>query len=154
LAKTTGNALLWDISDWTPYRMWSVGRHAAQRIRDLSLKQYGLKPAGWRALANIGSREPLSSKELSQVIGLDPVQTSRAVDQLVRKQLISRRVDEEDRRRVKLSLSRKGRRIYDAIAPVAEQIENDLLSLLSVSERRAFIRLLNKVEQRADEMGN
>ena len=148
MASDKKNEIHWDISDWMPYRMWSVGRHAAQRMRDLSLKRYGLKPAGWRALANIGSRAPLSSKELSRVIGLDPVQTSRAVDQLVRQQLITRRIDQEDRRRVELRLSRKGLKIYNAIAPVAEDIEADLLSPLSAAERREFRRLISKVQDR------
>ncbi len=151
----TGNLIdppQWNINDWVPYRMWRVARHAAQRIRAVSLSKYGLNPPGWRALANIGSSGPLSSKELSQRIGLDPVQTSRAVDQLVRKQLITRRIDQQDRRRVELKLSRKGLKVFNAIAPVAKKIEDELLAGLSSDERRKFARILNKIELRADAM--
>lgn len=137
-----------DISDWIPYRMWWVARNVASGLRDFYKPRFGLNPAGWRALANIGSRAPLSSKLLGQYIGLDPVQTSRAVDGLVRKRLVTRKADKEDRRRVELNLSKKGEAVYASISTLARALENELFNDFSKTERKVFSQLLSRMEDR------
>ena len=139
-----------DINDWIPYRMWWVARNVASGLREFYKSEFGLNPAGWRALANIGSRAPMSSKRLGQYIGLDPVQTSRAVDGLVRKRLVTRKADKADRRRVELNLSKKGQEVYASISMLARELENEMFRGFNKTDRKEFSRLLSRLEDKVN----
>lgn len=149
IMKDETDADLVDINEWVPYRMWRMGWRAASKVRDLCQKEYGIKPSSWRALANIASSGPISVKELSEEIGLDLIQTSRAVDRLARKKLVTRRTDKSDRRRVELRLSKKGWEVYRSITPLLRQLESTLLNDLSKKEVEQFTRILSSLDARA-----
>ena len=79
-----------------------------------------------------------SAKEVGQLATIDAVQVTRAVNELAKLGFISRRVDAGDRRRVVLKLSAKGRAAFDAIVPVAVELERWLTEDLSDRERAAL----------------
>jgi DNA-binding MarR family transcriptional regulator len=59
---------------------------------------------------------------------------------------LKRRLHGDDRRRSVLQLSAKGYRIYDEVAPLALQLERELLSNLSQDEQHWLERILGKLE--------
>jgi len=77
------------------------------------------------------------------------VQVSRAVARLLRARRIQRTADNEDGRVTRLSLSPRGRAIYDEIAPLALRLERDFLELLSEDERRTLDQLMTKLSRHA-----
>src|SRR5258706_606889 len=78
---------------------------------------------------------------------MDKVQVSRAVARLLRTRRIQRSTDGEDGRVTRLSLSARGRAIYDEIVPLALQLEERFLSVLSRDERERFDALMTTLSQ-------
>jgi DNA-binding MarR family transcriptional regulator len=79
----------------------------ARRRARLSVPQF-------RALVFMARSEDVSLSATAEHLGLSPAATSRMVDALVGRGLAERRAGADDRRRVSLSLTARGRRTYQA----------------------------------------
>jgi DNA-binding MarR family transcriptional regulator len=123
-----------------------VGQHV-RYFTTKKLKKYKLSTQGWLILTVVGRFAPLSPSDLADRTSVGRDKVSRIVDQLVKSGLMSRRPDEDDRRRIVLNLLAKGRRACDELELIARQIEADVLDGLSSSERSALQQLLAKIEQ-------
>ena len=104
--------------------------------------------ANWRVLVVIGSRGPISAKEVVERTRQPPDRITRTVDQFQARGWVARRRDVEDGRRVMLTVTPKGKKIYDDIEQVVREAHRQTVSALSMSERRVFDALLRKYEQR------
>jgi DNA-binding MarR family transcriptional regulator len=87
---------------------------------------YGLTVSQCYAVEFLADREPASSSELAQQLGLDLSTTTRLVDQLVRKKLVIRKKSDEDARVRKIQVTDAGRRI-------AQRVQQDLTALLTTA---------------------
>ena len=93
------------------------------------------------ALVVIGQSEPVSLKDLGELLIAEAGHPSRLVDRLVGAGLVTRRVAGDDRRRVELSLTKRGHELEkqvqaarDGVLDLARQIvgEHDLEPVLAV----------------------
>ena len=80
---------------------------------------------------------------------MDKVAVSRAVSGLIDSGHVARKVSEEDGRRSILSLTSKGKGVYDKIVPIALGAERDLVETLSAAEREQLARLMEKLAKTA-----
>lgn len=69
--------------------------------------------------------------ELSVAMGLSPSRSSRVIDNLVKKGYFTRRIDENDRRSVAVTLSKKGREVKEKIKKNQQNLEDNLEKMLS-----------------------
>jgi DNA-binding MarR family transcriptional regulator len=122
-----------------------VGRHV-RHFAAKHLKKHKLSTQQWLILTVIGRFAPLSPSELADHTSVGRDKISRIVDQLVEHGFVSRRTDEEDRRRVVLNLFAKGRRVCDELEIVARDIEVKVLDTMSKDERTSLQHLLSKIE--------
>ena len=76
---------------------------------------------------------------------MDKVQVSRAIARLVENKRVQRVVDAADGRVARLSLTAKGRAIYDEVAPLALELEAKFLEALSPAERASLDRIMTKL---------
>ena len=76
-----------------------------------AMRPLGITPAQADALVVIGSAEPISLKDLGDLLIAEAGHPSRLVDRLVEAGLVTRKPSTEDRRRVALSLTASGRRL-------------------------------------------
>jgi DNA-binding MarR family transcriptional regulator len=123
-----------------------VGQHV-RYFEKQHLRKHKLSTQGWLILTVIGRFAPLSPSELADRTSVGRDKITRIVDQLVQSGLVSRRTDEDDRRRVVLNLLAKGRRVCDDLEVVARRIETDVLNCLSKSDRVALLSRLAKIEE-------
>jgi DNA-binding MarR family transcriptional regulator len=137
------------LEHFLPYRlsvlMNTMSRAFARRYGE----QFGLSIPEWRVMAVLGRFAPLSAGEVAQRTAMDKVRVSRAVAKLMKSGLVDRATDSGDRRRSALKLSRAGRRVHEAIIPMARQIEAALLARLSPQERAALDVIVAKLTERA-----
>ena len=117
-----------------PHAFSVLSNRVSRTLQKMYSERFGLSVVGWRLLGILGTHAPLSAKTLSEITAMDQVSISRALELLVGKKLVSRRVDAADRRRVELRLTRTGKQVYDEIVPVLQAIENALVSYLSPTE--------------------
>jgi DNA-binding MarR family transcriptional regulator len=91
-----------------------------ERVMNEAMRPLGLTAAQADALVVIGQAGPLSLKELGDVLIAEAGHPSRLVDRLVEAGLVERRPAGDDRRRVELSLSARGRRLEKRVRTTHE----------------------------------
>jgi len=90
--------------------------------------------AEYKAVMEIKAIERVTCNVLSKKMGLSPSRGSRIIDGLVRKKLLLRTTNPEDRRSFVLSLSSKGAKIKDDIERERNNCEKRIREKLSAKE--------------------
>lgn len=139
------------LNDWIPYQCSVITNRVSAILAQMYSETLGIGVVEWRLLANLGSFEPLSAKELAAYTAMDAVNVTRGVAALVRKGLVSRGTDASDRRKAVLALTPKGRAALRKVAPLARSIEYELTAGLEPAELDRLHALLNRVAERARE---
>jgi DNA-binding MarR family transcriptional regulator len=137
-----------DLDTFLPYRLSVLSNRVSDEIARHYSDRFGLSVPEWRIIAVLGQSAGLSAREVAARTAMDKVQVSRAVASLVEARRVNRDADESDGRVSRLSLSAKGRAIYDDVAPLALHLEEVLLGALTPDERKALNRLMDKLTDR------
>ena len=98
-----------------------AGQRDFERRANEAMRPLGLTGAQADAITVIGEAGPLSLKELGELLIAEAGHPSRLVDRLVDAGLVERRPSEDDRRRIVLSLTARGRRLEKRIQAAREQ---------------------------------
>ncbi len=115
-AKTpAGRPIRHDPMERTFYRFAIYAGYYAGFLASMYRPRYRLSTSEWKVMAVLGVQAPLSATQAGKRTSLEPAKVTRAVDTLVSKGFVSRRQDQEDRRRVILSLSAKGTGVFREI---------------------------------------
>lgn len=69
----------------------------------------------WYAMIEIGRKEKVVLKELTQILVLDTSTTSRIVEGLVKKNYVERNISEVDRRSICITLTKEGKELFHQI---------------------------------------
>jgi DNA-binding MarR family transcriptional regulator len=120
----------------------AAARHYARR--------FGVRLAEWRVIDALhagGGR--ISANHISRWLKTDKAWVGRSVARLVAAGYVRSRPDPAHRRRRLLALTRKGQQTYAAIAAAARKRNENLLRVLTPSERSALERILGKLQARA-----
>ncbi len=112
---------------------------------DVTLTQY-------RSLVVLASRGPQGMASLAEALGVTPPTASRLCERLVRKGLVRRRTDRNDRRQVKVALTEAGRRLVDVVTARRRQQIADLLSAVPEDARRSVVAGLQLLADAAGEV--
>jgi DNA-binding MarR family transcriptional regulator len=102
--------------------MVKAGQRELERRMNDAMRPLGLTAAQADALAVIGQAGPLSLRELGELLIAEAGHPSRLVDRLVEAGLVERRPAEDDRRRIELSLTQRGRRLEKRIATARDGV--------------------------------
>lgn len=97
-------------------------REAVMRQFRPSLRHHGLTEQQWRILRALTAVEAIEVTELARVAFLLGPSLSRILRDLEARQLIERRTAKEDLRRAVVSISTKGLKLIEAVAPTSEAI--------------------------------
>ena len=134
------------LEDFLPYRLSVVTNRVSRAFASRYEAAWGLAIPEWRVLAVVGSFAPLSAAAVCEKTAMDKVKVSRAVAALVRRGLLARTSDPQDRRVQLLSLAAEGRRVYGGVVPMARTIEAALTGALSSEERAGLLGALEKLD--------
>ena len=133
------------LESFLPYRLSLLSNTVSEGIASAYRDEHGLSVTEWRVLAILGRFAGISASEIISRGAMDKVTVSRAVARLVERGLVRRKADAEDRRRVALTLSRKGASLFNAVVPEALAYERQLLAALTDDERQSLMHLLEKL---------
>jgi DNA-binding MarR family transcriptional regulator len=142
-----------ELENFLPYRLSVLAQIVSQSLHDLYAGPFDLTVTQWRVMAALGRFAPLTASDVGQRIVMDKVAVSRAVAGLMKRGLIERATDQEDRRRASLALSAKGRAMHTRIVPIALEYEQRLYAALSAEERTLFDRLSDRLFIHAQAVG-
>ena len=140
--EQSDNSLI--LEDFLPYRLAILSHTVSGLIARVYDKRFGLTIPEWRVIAIVGRFPGLSAVEVAERTMLDKVAVSRAVTKLIKAGRIDREFADADRRRSILTLSEDGRKVHNEVAPLALEMEQDLLHGLNDEQ----ISILNTVIER------
>ncbi|MHB1850995.1 MAG: MarR family winged helix-turn-helix transcriptional regulator [Acidimicrobiales bacterium] len=106
----------------------------------------------YRSLVVLASRGPQGIASLAEALGVTPPTASRLCERLVRKGLVRRRTDRNDRRQVRVALTEAGRRLVDVVTERRRREIADLLSAVPEDARRSVAAGLQLLADAAGEV--
>ena len=123
----------------------SLRREFAARMRDEGwAREVGMRPPAYGILQCVRAWGPISQRELSDVIGIDPGDIVSIVDVLELAGFVTRTRDADDGRRRNLTLTPEGGAATAQLDAIAAEVLEVVLAPLSKRERAVLERLLAK----------
>lgn len=138
------------LESFLPYRLSVLANRLSRAFARRYQDEFGISIPEWRVIAVLGAFAPLSSNEICERTEMDKAKVSRAVAALLKARRIERAPHPTDQRLIQLTLSAKGRKIYEAIVPRALALEADLTRGMSRAEIAQIHDLLDRLGLRID----
>jgi DNA-binding MarR family transcriptional regulator len=137
-----------DLFRFVPFRLNRLAAEVSAALAIEYQERYGLDIPEWRVLATLGFRnEACSAQYIAHCTRTHKSTISRAVTALMKRQLVERVENEDDRREFRLRMTRKGQALYQKLIPRLLRREQEILSCLSAQERKHFAHVLGKIEK-------
>jgi len=144
-ASQTGPRL--DLFKFVPFRLNRLAAEVSAALSSEYQERYGLDIPEWRVLATLGFRnQACSAQYIAHCTRTHKSTISRAVTALMRRQLVERVANKDDRREFTLRMTRKGKALYAKLIPRLLRKEREIMSCLNAKEQTDFARLLGKIE--------
>jgi DNA-binding MarR family transcriptional regulator len=123
-----------------------VRRAAAQRFR----RMFDLSMLEWIIVVHLAGDAPLSLSALARHSGLDVQRTGAAVTRLTKRGLLDRAKNPRSGREVQVSLTARGRAVFNAI--IENWLNKELCAGLSEAEATAARLMLDRLVLKAEQM--
>ena len=122
-----------------------AARSLADAGEEVTLTQY-------RSLVVLASRGPQSMAALAEAVAVTAPTASRLCDRLVKKGLVRRRTDRNDRRQVRIGLTEAGRQIIDTVSTRRRREITELLASMPPKTQRSVATALAQLAKSAGEV--
>jgi DNA-binding MarR family transcriptional regulator len=141
----------------TAARMSALLRHVFLYDRGNQLRvieESGLSMTQCKALLELGgigdSVDPRQVSDLAETFGVSVPSMSRAVDALVKKKLVTRLEDPDDRRVRRVAITAKGKQLVDTLLVVRQAGLEAFAASLSAAQRRKLDAAIDSLMDRDD----
>tara|TARA_R110002110_G_scaffold406421_1_gene626532 strand:- start:381782 stop:382246 length:465 start_codon:yes stop_codon:yes gene_type:complete len=120
-----------------------------------SLREHDLSAQQWRVLRALIEQDERDASDISERCAILLPSLSRILQNLDRRGLISRKTCGADQRRSLITISKKGRRLVEKIAPVSEERYRDITERFGADNLDALHALLDQLidSMEADDPG-
>lgn len=130
------------LAEFLPYRMNVATQAISQGLAQYYADAYGISIPEWRIVATVGEFTEMTARDIAAHSRMSKVMTSRAAASLLKRKLIARRTNREDRRESFLRLTAQGGSVYAEMVPKALVYQARLKEGLSKSDLAALERIL------------
>src|SRR6204780_3038443 len=127
-------------------------REAVMRQFRPSLRQHGLTEQQWRILRALAAVDAIEVTELAHVAFLLGPSLSRILRDLEARHLIERKVAKTDLRRAVVSISAKGLKLIEAVAPTSEAIYAAITKRYGARKLAELQDMLHELERSLSEL--
>jgi DNA-binding MarR family transcriptional regulator len=137
------------LEELVTYRLMQLADTVLRAASEAYGARFGVTITEVRLLAVISAHQPVLANEITRRTGLDKGWVSRSLATLLKRGLVRRTSDPEDKRVAPVVLTSGGKRLVERMAPYAATRHRKLLAGLEENE---VYRLLDVLQDRADEM--
>ena len=123
-----------------------TGDLVVSRVADV-LRPFGLSPAGGLVLSMLADSDgPMTPGEVRDRLLVKGPTVTGLIDSLAGAGLVRRSQHPDDRRRILVELTDKGRRVANRFRPAVHAAERPWLECLDEAERRRLLTLLGRIQ--------
>jgi len=134
------------------YRLSLLATQINRAVANAYVKNFGRPAHAWKVITVLGAFGPLSASQINSHTTLEMDKVSRIVDRLVEQGLATRGQDPDDRRRVVIALTARGKRVNAQIEQMIADMEREFLIALGPEQRESLYMLLDRLQSRADQI--
>ena len=124
-----------------------MANRATQRYLQSKIEPYGVTTGMWYFLRALWQEDGLTQRELSRRIGTMEPTTLTALAAMEKAGFISRERDPEDRRKLHVLLTPKGRALEAELLPMAQEVVQQATAGFSPEDRARFLGYLAAVQR-------
>jgi DNA-binding MarR family transcriptional regulator len=122
-----------------------AARSLSDVAEEVTLTQY-------RTLVVLASRGPQNLAGLAEAVGVTPATATRMCDRLVRKDLVRRRTERNDRRQLRVALTAKGRSLVDAVTDRRRREIELIMKDIPTEDQVVLVQALSRFTAAAGEV--
>jgi DNA-binding MarR family transcriptional regulator len=141
------------IEDFLTFRLTRLSNALRNNMTKPYLEEFELSLPEWRLLALVARFSPLRFSELTSRSSMDKGQVSRTLRVMTKRGLTKTKIISQRGSRsaealaapVSVSITAKGKALYQSVLPVAQRHQSQMLQNLSDSERVGLYKALDKL---------
>ena len=95
-------------------------------------------------------KEEVTLKDMAEKFGKDKSAILRMIDLLEKKELVRRAVDQNDRRKNQLLVTKKGERLIAEFREIESELNSELLEGLSDADMETFYKVANHIQIKSE----
>ncbi len=141
-----------DLRDLVSFQLRQLSNLYTKNTASVYQRKFGLTMNEWRLIALVDAARNISLNRLASQAQFDKGLTSRVVTALIERGVILRQTDPNDARGIALSLTDQGRALVAEVFPQAVELNTQLQSCLTRSERETLAVVLQKMTHQARAM--
>lgn len=119
-----------DLDGYVPYRLAIAATRLSKGLAKLYRSKFGISIVEWRVLVNVGYSEKVSVRDIERRVSMEKSKVSRAASRLESLGYLTRNINEDDKRLLKLELTPKGVKLVSEIIPIAKAYQEKLVKIL------------------------
>jgi MarR family transcriptional regulator for hemolysin len=113
--------------------------------KKLNEKGYAITVDQWLVLKTITDQANISQNEIAEFIFKDKASVTRIIDLLITKGYLERKTSTENRRRVKLTITKAGKAVIEEILPTIRAYRKGALVNIDETELKSMHKTLEKI---------
>lgn len=121
------------------------------RMYNAEAAQYGGSIAIGHFLLNIDSDEGAYASDIAPKLGMESTSLSRIIKALEDEKLIIRKADKEDKRKVKIILTQKGKENKELAKKIVRNFNSEIESKIGKNKIDEFLKTVNDIISLAEE---
>lgn len=122
-----------------------AAKSLAEIAVEVTLTQY-------RSLVVLASWGPQNVAGLAEHVGVSPATATRMCDRLIKKKLVARRTERKDRRQVRVSLTKAGQELVDAVTLRRRREIAEIVEAIALDDQHVLVEALRQFAAAAGEV--
>lgn len=134
-----------DLIEWL-----ALASHDVQLKLDSLLRPLNLNASLYFYIQKIATQPGIKQDELGHLVNLNQSTITRAIQQLVQKNFITKKADDKDKRTSHLFLTELGEQVLPQINKIIDEMNADLLEKVDPAFQNVFVKLVRDFSKKID----
>ena len=123
----------------------TVAQHEVFVVFSERLAEFGVTPGQYGILNCLWSQGSATPKEIAQTLRLENSTVSGMLDKLQKRGLVTRVLDPNDRRSIRVEASEAGKAIREDVLRTVDELNQAVLAPFSAQQRQQLLELLRRL---------
>ncbi len=116
-------------------------------VQNFKSLNYDIKAEEWKVISFLFNKKGVNQQDISEFANIDKVAVKRMLDNLEKRNIISRKIHKKDKRNNLISLTIEGEKLYEILIPQAENTLKTAFEVIEKDEIENLLNMLNKINQ-------